>query len=899
MSFIAAQAYPARPTADNRRRPPPRSGRIPAWTSANDRDARRRTPTTCCAARSSTRRPPSPSRCGSAASPLADAPDRRLPRPPRPGHVQTYVAHGGRGAGSADRRRRAAARARATSTSADAEHPRRGRGRLRRAGAHAARRARGRRHRARGLARAARRSSPTATIGVDALRRASTCALPAHRLMPVALVAPERHLTVAPVCGARTLAEGRPPMGIACAQQDVAHVYPLPDDPERCLEDFARARRRARPPDGRAPRAPGGVGPALPRAQRRRRLRGDGLSTARRRLRRPAARRRRRDRASASSRSAPSSRAGWPPRTASATRSSSCCAPRRAATRPRCSAGSRAAPRPGAVPRRGRAQRARRCAAPARSRSCAYDSGTALRAAARRTGRTRVAWGIVDRGLPVVQCVDVRREGSVLAGRLGYPAAPQPRRSAARARADRAGAHAATPGRPRVRRLRMRPTSLPRCRRRGCSPPPRPPRAQSVVSTPSDRTLYRTGPSGRFLMDGPWLSALDQSGAATASLPARDERPRAGRAIARPQRLERRRTTATPRSWAASAGTARTSACRRGRALGVVGRALRVGQLPLAGLAQRPPDRRRTAARTCPSRSACRAALLRRGGVNRLVVRVDSRRKQTDFPPSGLSATGRPTGGWWNYGGLLREVYLRRIDDVDVTTVDRAPDLPCATCPATVDYRVTLRNYGDARAPRARDARASARAASASARAIVPARRLRDVHAAHHASAARGCGRRPTPNLYDAPLTVTSGRPHAAALHAARPASARSSVSGDGRMLLNGAPAELPRRRAARGRPPDTGFAIDNAEPRPDSSRWVQGARRDDGPRHYPLHPYFQEQADRLGIMQWSEIPVYSVKTAVPQAASSCAASPRASSRATSTRTATTRRSSSGRSATS
>lgn len=62
--------------------------------------------------------------------------------------------------------------------------------------------------------------------------------LPAHRLMPVALVAPERQLMVAPVCGARTLAEGRPPLGIACAQQDVARVYPLPDDPERCLTDF-------------------------------------------------------------------------------------------------------------------------------------------------------------------------------------------------------------------------------------------------------------------------------------------------------------------------------------------------------------------------------------------------------------------------------------------------------------------------------------------------------------------------------------------------------------------------------------------------------------------------------------------------------------------------------------
>jgi hypothetical protein len=27
-------------------------------------------------------------------------------------------------------------------------------------------------------------------------------------------------------------------MGIACLQQDVARVYPLPDDPEACLQDF-------------------------------------------------------------------------------------------------------------------------------------------------------------------------------------------------------------------------------------------------------------------------------------------------------------------------------------------------------------------------------------------------------------------------------------------------------------------------------------------------------------------------------------------------------------------------------------------------------------------------------------------------------------------------------------
>jgi hypothetical protein len=62
--------------------------------------------------------------------------------------------------------------------------------------------------------------------------------LPAHRLMPTALVSPEKQIVVTAVCSARTLAEGRPPMGIAVGQQDAVRVYPLPDDPERCLEDF-------------------------------------------------------------------------------------------------------------------------------------------------------------------------------------------------------------------------------------------------------------------------------------------------------------------------------------------------------------------------------------------------------------------------------------------------------------------------------------------------------------------------------------------------------------------------------------------------------------------------------------------------------------------------------------
>ena len=67
-----------------------------------------------------------------------------------------------------------------------------------------------RRHRAVGLARAAGagRAPSTSTMASTLDVR-----LPAHRLMPVALVAPEQHLTIVPVCGARTLAEGLPAAG--------------------------------------------------------------------------------------------------------------------------------------------------------------------------------------------------------------------------------------------------------------------------------------------------------------------------------------------------------------------------------------------------------------------------------------------------------------------------------------------------------------------------------------------------------------------------------------------------------------------------------------------------------------------------------------------------------------
>ena len=67
----------------------------------------------------------------------------------------------------------------------------------------------------------------------------------------------------------------------------------------------------------------------------------------------------------------------------------------------------------------------------------------------------------------------------------------------------------------------------------------------------------------------------------------------------------------------------------------------------------------------------------KRRGTNRLVVRVDSKRRVTDFPPAGLNTDGVPTGGWWNYSGIQREVYLRKLDTVDFRKVLVRPVLPC------------------------------------------------------------------------------------------------------------------------------------------------------------------------------------------------------------------------------
>src|SRR5207302_11215626 len=66
-------------------------------------------------------------------------------------------------------------------------------------------------------------------------------------------------------------------------------------------------------------------------------------------------------------------------------------------------------------------------------------------------------------------------------------------------------------------------------------------------------------------------------------------------------------------------------------------------------------------------------------------VRVDDRRTPLDLPHL-------PGGGWWNFGGILREVYLRSVQGVDFGGVQVRPLLPCPRCAAVVQEQVSLRN---------------------------------------------------------------------------------------------------------------------------------------------------------------------------------------------------------------
>lgn len=246
---------------------------------------------------------------------------------------------------------------------------------------------------------------------------------------------------------------------------------------------------------------------------------------------------------------------------------------------------------------------------------------------------------------------------------------------------------------------------------------------------------------------------------------------------------------------------------------------------------------------------------LKRNATNRLVIRVDNRRLKTDFPPSGLTGSGDPAGGWWNYGGLLREVYLQRVARIDVTNVVVRPELSCATCAASVLARVVVRNYGDRTASVRVTGSFGGRPLNLGRR-RVGARSFASFETRLHVPQPR-LWSPASPYLYPARFTVRDGDRRV--LGYKLNSGIRSITIAGGHLMLNGRPVNL-RGVGLHEDDPATGFAIGSAR----RAQIIAQAKEVGATvirSHYPLHPEMHELADRLGLLVWSEIPVYAVKT--------------------------------------
>jgi beta-glucuronidase len=248
-----------------------------------------------------------------------------------------------------------------------------------------------------------------------------------------------------------------------------------------------------------------------------------------------------------------------------------------------------------------------------------------------------------------------------------------------------------------------------------------------------------------------------------------------------------------------------------------------------------------------------RAKSVRRRGVNRLVVRVDSRRQKFDIPPLSQRASGAFEGGWWNYNGILREVYLRRVDQFDFAQVFFEPRLRCRTCAATVVVHAQVANVNTSGA--------SARISGTfGGRAL----RFRGHRVPGRGTArfrARTRIRNPRlwsperPTLYRGTLRLRTSSGRTVQRYRVHTGIRSLRISRLGRIQLNGRDVNL------RGASMHEDSLSRGAALTPTQMRQNIGYLRELGATitrsHYPFHPYTLELADRHGILVWSEIPVF------------------------------------------
>jgi beta-glucuronidase len=241
---------------------------------------------------------------------------------------------------------------------------------------------------------------------------------------------------------------------------------------------------------------------------------------------------------------------------------------------------------------------------------------------------------------------------------------------------------------------------------------------------------------------------------------------------------------------------------------------------------------------------------------NRLLVQVNSRRTADDFPPFGTSVLGDPTGGWWNYGGILREVYLRKVNKVDLSNVHVDPSVTCATCKAKVTYTAWVKNYSSKKTRVSVSSRLNDQGVNLGSKSVGPGK---TAMLTRKLTVAKPKLWSPaSPYLYNTGFTLKNGS-KTAQTYTLRTGLRSIKVQG-GRLKLNGQNLNI-RGFGMHEDEPGKGFASDQAF----QEQQIQNARNAGATMlrsHYPLSEYYYERADELGMFMWGEVPIYSVKSA-------------------------------------
>ena len=250
-----------------------------------------------------------------------------------------------------------------------------------------------------------------------------------------------------------------------------------------------------------------------------------------------------------------------------------------------------------------------------------------------------------------------------------------------------------------------------------------------------------------------------------------------------------------------------------------------------------------------------------RPGTNEMVVRVDGRIGRSDLPSAAASR------GWWNYAGILREVYLRRVAALDLERLHVTARLGD---PARLEVSAPVRNAsgvpvqagfqtleleaptdalsgspaqpgpapGATAEPAAGRTLAPGELGSLSARLTIPGPRL---WTPGH------------PNLYRLRLVLAGGQEWTVHVGLRRFTHDRR-----GRLYLNG------RRLLLRGtsfheQVPGRGAALTPADRDAIVAR-LRALGANLARQHYPPHPALLEAFDRYGILFWEQVPAFKLR---------------------------------------